>query len=109
MSLDSSQEGHEWLLRYADNAKVASAALRLIWHDLHISETGQSGRLDRVHAQALECWPAAVKEAERERQAVRDQVSSPKQLLAADASWKAIETRKLSQPLLLDSVCRFRV
>lgn len=60
--MEEQQEEHEWLLRYADACKVGKASLKLIWSDLNISEPSQHGRLDRVHQQALERWPAAVKE-----------------------------------------------
>ncbi|KAK9809809.1 hypothetical protein WJX73_008671 [Symbiochloris irregularis] len=72
--MDTSQSGQEWLARYADNFKVVTASLQLIWDDLNVSAVSQQGRLDRVHAQALACWPNALREAEQEREDVRDQV-----------------------------------
>ena len=72
--MDAGQSGQNWLARYADNFKVVTASLQLIWDDLNVSGVAQQGRLDRVHTQALECWPNALKDAEKERQAVRDQV-----------------------------------
>lgn len=73
--MEQEDNGQDWLLRYADSFKIAKASLKLIWSDLKVSETGQKGRLDRIHAQALERWPAAVKEAEQERANVQAQIS----------------------------------
>ncbi|MCJ1422967.1 hypothetical protein MMC29_000848 [Sticta canariensis] len=72
--MEEDDSGQDWLARYADSFKVAKASLKLIWADLKVSETGQKGRLDRVHSQALERWPAAVKEAEQERANVQAQI-----------------------------------
>ena len=73
------QEEQDWLLRYADACKVSKASLKLIWADLNISQASQQGRLDRVHSQALERWPLAVKAAEQERETVQQQVAQARE------------------------------
>ena len=73
------EQDQDWLLRYADASKVAKSSLKLIWADMNVSEGSQQSRIDRIHSQALEAWPAAVKEAEKEREAMRAQVAQTRE------------------------------
>ena len=56
---------------------------QVLWAELEVGAAGRQTRLDKIHSQALQTWPAAVRAAEEEVLEAKQRVTASLEAIAA--------------------------
>lgn len=55
----------------------------MLWAELEVVTAGRQARLDKIHSQALQTWPAAVRAAEEEVLEVKQHIAASLEAIGA--------------------------